>query len=1073
LFRIPSKVSARQQTRALTGLGLTLVAVISLLFYLQLRARVDAAIVNAELQAQNLAAVLAEHTARTFEALSRTLVEADTIRRDAEAGRYRSPEDVRAALRHLRKTAPAAIALGWTDSDGNLKVHTYERDPPRPNISDREHFWVQRDAGEGNFFVSPPFRSSSTGRWISAVSRRITNPDGSFAGVVTAPIDQAYFAAIYRSLYLGKNGTVSLAHTDRVVMITVPFAEDLVGKSFPNAELFVKRMPSASAGSYEASNAIDGRSRLVGYKLVPGLPLVVAVSYDRAEVLSRIFRQMSIYGSLGALLLCAIITGIAFLRRQAREIDSKNSLLEVTLHSMDDGLIVLDKSGRIPICNRRARELLGLPDDLMSGRPTGDAVLAYQTAHGEFARMPAAALARVRPKMLEERPHSYERERPNGTVIEVRTAPIPNGGVVRTYTDITERKRANERFEALLEAAPDAMVIVGADGTILLINAQAENLFGFSRQELLGQKVEILIPERLEARHRAHRGEFGVSGRTRPMRGGPDQYGRRKDGTEFPVEISLSPLRSGDDTIVLSSIRDISAQKAAEQALRDAKRRAEEAMAAKAEFLANMSHELRTPLTAVLGIHELLRSDPTLGPEQRSFVGMACEAGRSLLAIVNDILDFSKIEAGQLTIETIAFDLEPLVTACRDLVAEGAAKKGLTIDARLEGGPVMLLGDPTRLRQVILNLLTNAVKFTDKGGVRVVAQYRQDSGLLRVSVSDTGIGIAPEKLALVFERFSQADGSIARRYGGTGLGLTICKRLVELMGGRMDVRSEAGHGSTFSFELPLRRITAQDQPLPRPDNRPVQASSPMRVLLAEDNFLNQVVIAAMLEKLGHQVTVVGDGAAAVSAVGGDLQFDVVLMDVQMPGMDGLTATRAIREAEAVRKTRPLPIIGLTANSMSEDRDRCHAAGMDSHVAKPVEWKSLHAAIENATASTRTRTRANELGLAAPVVLDHKVLGELRQVVGEARLAQLLGIFVEETKRRNTEFSAMTLAELSAHTHACAGTAGQFGFIELSRLCTEIEAETRLGKGSERVAELIAACERAIDAALSYALDHAA
>jgi PAS domain S-box-containing protein len=739
---------------------------------------------------------------------------------------------------------------------------------------------------------------------------------------------------------------------------------------------------------------------------------------------------------------------------------------------MDDGLIVVDRSGRVRICNSRARELLGLPDELMASHPTGDEVLAYQAEQGEFDRMSVEARAKVRPKMLEKGPHSYERERPNGTVIEVRTAPIPNGGVVRTYTDITERKRANERFEALLEAAPDAMVIVGADGTILLINAQAENLFGFSRQELVGQKVEILIPERLEARHRAHRDEFGVLGRTRPMRGGPDQYGRRKDGTEFPVGISLSPFRSGDDTIVLSSIRDISAQKAAEQALRDAKRRAEEAVAAKAEFLANMSHELRTPLTAVLGIHELLRSDAALSPEQRSFVGMACEAGRSLLAIVNDILDFSKIEAGQLTIEAIAFDLEPLVMACRDLVAEGAAEKGLAIDARLEGGPVMLLGDPTRIRQVILNLLTNAVKFTGKGGVRVDAQYRTESGLLRVSVSDTGIGIAPEKLALVFERFSQADGSIARRYGGTGLGLTICKGLVELMGGRIEVRSEVGRGSTFSFELPLRRITAQDQPLPPPDNRPVQASSPMRILLAEDNFLNQIVIAAMLEKLGHEVTVVGDGAAAVSAVGNS-QFDIALMDVQMPGMDGLAATRTIREAEAVRKSRPLPVIGLTANTMSEDRDRCLAAGMDSHVAKPVEWKSLHAAIESATAPTRTQARAKELGLSAPVVLDHRVLGELRQVVGQARLAQLLGIFVDETRRRNTEFTAMTLAELSTHTHACAGTAGQFGFLELSALCTEIEAETRLGRGSERVTELIATGERAIDAALSYGLEHAA
>ena len=266
--------------------------------------------------------------------------------------------------------------------------------------------------------------------------------------------------------------------------------------------------------------------------------------------------------------------------------------------------------------------------------------------------------------------------------------------------------------------------------------------------------------------------------------------------------------------------------------------------------------------------------------------------------------------------------------------------------------PVTLLGDHDRLRQILLNLITNAVKFTERGRIVVGARYDPDRTRLRLSVSDTGIGIAPDKLPFLFGRFTQADTSITRRYGGTGLGLAISKRLVELMGGEIGVESQAGHGSTFWFEIPLS--VAEELPAALPNvARTARALQPRHVLLAEDNLVDQQIITAMIENAGHRVTAVGHGAAAVAGARSDA-FDVILMDIQMPVMDGLTAARAIREAEAAEDRRATPIIGLTANAMSEEIARCREAGMDAHVAKPIDWTELFATLDTIAAPPRSR-----------------------------------------------------------------------------------------------------------------------
>jgi signal transduction histidine kinase/ActR/RegA family two-component response regulator len=411
--------------------------------------------------------------------------------------------------------------------------------------------------------------------------------------------------------------------------------------------------------------------------------------------------------------------------------------------------------------------------------------------------------------------------------------------------------------------------------------------------------------------------------------------------SEYPVE-ELDTLGRAFNAMADEVQRRTESLRLANEALVTSNATAQAALAARGAFLATMSHEIRTPMNGVLGMAQLLE-DSGLEGERLEWVRTLRRAGEALLTVLNDVLDLSKIEAGRLEVERLPFDLRAVLRESVRLFTPGAQQAGITLRCDLDGlADPAVRGDPTRVRQVLANLVGNAVKFTHRGEV-VLSARRTDDDRVRITLRDTGIGMTPEVLARLFEPFSQADHSFARRYGGTGLGLAISSRLAQLMGGRLSATSEAGVGSEFTLELPLppcddvapSRQTRLPAPAPRPSARATPARG--RVLAAEDNEVNRKLLQRFLQRLGFEAVLVNDGAAAVEAVARE-DFDAVLMDCQMPEVDGFEATARIRRAQPVHLR--VPIIALTANAMQGDRERCLAAGMDDYLTKPLRVQEL-------------------------------------------------------------------------------------------------------------------------------------
>ena len=609
------------------------------------------------------------------------------------------------------------------------------------------------------------------------------------------------------------------------------------------------------------------------------------------------------------------------------------------------------------------------------------------------------------------------------------------------YREADAARQSERRLAQVLDAAPEAVILTRPDRTIEYVNPAFEELFGCDSDDAIGHPTLDFYadPE-----------DFKRQGRIRFNRAGTiggDAYiveYRRPDGTTFLGETVGGPLKEDSEvTGMLGFIRDVTEREAARKREASASKAEAEAVRAKERFLANMSHEMRTPLNAVLGLSHLLGQTP-LSTDQAGLLDGVRSAADTLLGVIDDLLDFARLGAGRLPIESIPFELQPIVAGVRTMLQSQADAKGLALRFHVAPDvPATLVGDPTRMRQILLNLVSNAVKFTSIGSVRVSinATPAADGVRLQIEVADTGVGIPYSRQEAIFDPFTQAASDAARRFGGTGLGLAIVKELVERQGGRIGVESAEGRGSTFRVELPSTLPARSEPPAPQPAASGPADLTGLRVLLVEDNEMNRLVARRTLETWGVVVAEARDGREAVRAVAraDEAPIDVVLMDLQMPEMDGVSATRYIRDVLGVSSDE-LPILALTASVLASQHEEVLSAGLDDFILKPFDPDGLRERI----AAWGGRTAPD--GAPDPAVDPDEIS---RYAGGDPELAsQMAGLFItnghETADRLAAAFEADDHATVGTAAHELKGQASYVGAGALTETLTHLLAAVREG-----------------------------
>ncbi|MCL4204021.1 MAG: PAS domain S-box protein [Pirellulaceae bacterium] len=777
-------------------------------------------------------------------------------------------------------------------------------------------------------------------------------------------------AALYPAAVLAmgirgpQRATVFVAAACSLLAATALFLSAKEGVAIDAVSVLLNR-----AGSLAAIWSVVGLGK--------GLPLLreklASASNELGLVSDRLARTEAILADTEMTLECQSAQNNATLGQVSENLQTEIAQRERTEQALQDAraqyvslieslslhVIRKDIKGRFVYASPSFCQLVGKPLDQIRGRTDRElfpSELAEKYIQDDRSVMES--------KTSFEDVESHPGPAGNKMYVQVMKTPIFDSqgeviGVQGLFWDVTARKSAEiamreseARKRAIFEAAMDCIIFIDQDGRIVECNPSSERTFGYDRTEVIGREMtEVFVPAGSRKRLRDNLLGYAGEGKMGSMLGRRlETPMTRKNGDEFAAEMFTQPIPlDNGGTGFAVFIRDITQRKMQEEALRKAAEAAELANKSKGLFLANMSHEIRTPMNAIIGMTELVL-DSQLTAEQREYLMMVLESSNSLLALLNDILDFSKIEAGKMDLEELPFDLRQWLAESTKSMAFRAKQKDLSFRCVVDPTtPDHLIGDPHRLRQVLLNLLSNAIKFTEHGAVAVkVSPSRKDehSVLLLFQIRDTGIGIPPEKCKTIFQEFEQADNSTKRRFGGTGLGLSICRRLVDLMQGRIDVKSVANEGSLFFFTA---RFGLRDHVIDPPRETSPEAAATdaagsvasLKILLAEDSPINQRLAIGLLERKGHRVVVAADGKEAVEKFKGD-SFDLVLMDVQMPEMDGFEATQAIRAVEG--HERRVPIIAMTAHAMKGDRDRCLEAGMDAYLAKPIRASELYETI---------------------------------------------------------------------------------------------------------------------------------
>jgi|GEM_PF-3054404 len=978
--------SRPRRLRLLPLVFATLVALLATAAGLSIWTARDAAIAQYESNQAKIGLVIGEQTTRALQVVDLVVQNIrDQLVDDGvdTPDRFRAAMSTEAAYRQLqqrREHMPQLEALVVLDSTGRVIASSRAWPPSGAMESDKDvfiHFQAVTDNGS---YISIPQKSDLTNDWTVYLARRVTDRNGEPIGIVSGAISLRYFRDLFDAARPGNDGSVTIVRDDGTILLHHP--EDggvVIGQRMPVTFPWY-RVAASGGGHYESQGLGANGQRSVWVERLRDFPLFVDVVVPVGSALTA-WRQQSAYIVAGTIAIVGVLSvlfgllGAQFnrlsrseeslsqrnaelerssarlatqaaelrsaaeaLRVSQSEVAEKSALLETTFEHMDEGIMMVTADRTVAICNRRAMQMLDLPSDLIASRPHFGQVLAYQRQRAEFDRAtPEVAELLASGGILNE-PHIYERERPDGTILEIRSAPLPGGGVVRIYADITERKAAEARADAA--------------------RAQAEA----------------------------------------------------------------------------------------------ARAQAVSANQAKTEFLANMSHEIRTPINGIIGLTEILLRG-NLDPQQTECAQGVFDSAKALLTVINDILDISKLEAGRLELEPSDFDLDGTVRAAVGFMALHAREKRLTLSVTLQ--PELsrtVRGDPIRLRQVLLNLVGNAVKFTEQGGIEVRVSAAPDAGRdwVRFEIADTGIGMTTESRDRVFQKFTQADSSISRRYGGTGLGLAISRELVELMGGTIGVTSTLGQGSCFHFTVPLPPVAGEVTPLATAatslDVAGV-ASRKLHALVVDDNPINQRLLTVLLETEGHTVTVAKNGREAVEAAMRDT-FDVILMDVQMPVMDGVQATRRIRSLPA--PARNVPIIALTADALAGAEERYRSAGMDTYLSKPLNAAAL---FEKLAAVTGEAARAPRAAAAPDTpVVNAETIETLRAILPGDQFAAFLGETITDidvrSDRLRTSLTVEDTATAAREAHDLVSVAGNCGAMVVSTTARAIEQACRRGDLAE-------------------------
>ncbi|MBV9077700.1 MAG: response regulator [Methylobacteriaceae bacterium] len=902
-------------------------------------------------------------------------------------------------LRSVAERSPWAFGFLVLRPDGSVGCSGGLADGAWPESATRS---VAAAALGRRFMVATrPTRVGDPGRPAVAVARAVRTPTGDPRAVIVALVDLAWADKLLARNVREAPTSVTVISADGIVLARWPDRDRLVGQDLSGrAEvraLFRQQEGRGTAGAEIATDEIGA------FATVPISGSKVVVGIDKARVLAAANAELG-----RSLLGLAAIVGVAAL-----------------LAWLGAEVLILHWLNR-----------------LVEG--------ARSLGHGDFSHrinLPAAAgeLATV------------------GAALDQAAAQLGERDAALRQAE-AELRRRKAKYRLLADHSSDVIISKrGVDGPRDYVSPTVRMMLGYEVEEFTHLPMDAVVhPDDRPALDAC----YAALGPDRPISSCVHRA-RHKDGRWIWCEIALRRV-DGDPPHFIGAIRDVTERQVQaldlDEARREAeaaRRAAEEASQAKGELVASISHEIRTPLNAIIGYADMLLADPALPSTARRGLERIQTAGAALLMVANDVLDYSEGEAGRTELHPRPFELAALVADAVSIMRGAASRKGLALSATIASDvPAFVIGDRDRLQQVLLNLLNNGVKFTPAGSVRLLVggELDQDGrARLRFVVEDTGIGISDEKLPRLFQRFSQGDDSIRREFGGSGLGLAISKSLVELMGGTIAVESEPGRGSAFSFELVLPVADGDDRVGPG-EAASAPAGPPARVLLAEDLDINQEIVCAALEAAGHQVTIVSNGAEAVSACEAE-RFDLVLMDVEMPGTDGVTATRLLRAREGGRER--VPIIALTADVRPDCLAELMAAGADGHLAKPFRRAQLRAVV-----ARWSRAGCADANHGRAPTLDDRALTTLADLVGGAKLANLLDRLAGQLADRLSDamLASGQRDELAAAAHTLVSGAGMLGFADLAQRCADLEAACRTGADiAGELARLREARARALNA----------